>query len=726
MRENGAPRILITTPAGNSGVGLWFKPTSGRGLHVEHAAEPVEHQGRAGVSLALSGPAELEVDRVMLDSVRALRDKDHGAEASRDALVRHALDVFEGPAGRKAGVTQEMIDRLSGWLEPRAITDPERPGVLILERRALGSGATYRVEIEPRAGTHVAREHGAVVLHGDGETRFTVNSFIDRAPLTPLARVLDKPSDAAQERNLGLLVFKEKFLAGSYQYLTYFGRDTLISSRLLGDKLSSGALSTAVGSVLDRVSPRGRVAHEESNGDQATLEALPRLMKDIAAGRRVTPERLARLERPVHDYKMMDGEFLLPSLVADLAARATPAELSTTLTPARLDALARVVVRVIDETTRWSGASVTDLVHLRRGQIVGNWRDSGEGLGGGLVPLDVNAYLVPAALDALGRLLEQPGFPKEALLARVAQRRPAARAALQPRALAARRGAWKDAERAFEVSVPGGVARDCLRAYVGSYPAAEREVLLGQKLWSGRTIREALDHGAPELDGGVRFPGLSLDGRGQPTPVLSSDEAFQLFYGRPEKAALVAAVTRLFQPFPVGLMTEVGLVVANPAYSDRPEDCVLFDRDHYHGAVVWSWPQTMMRRGLEQQRTRFAGDAEVEATIDRALASLDGRRSQDGRDEVGGAVDLARRRRPRRPRALRRLRPARDRRRGAAALVKHVLAAARVAAAHADAAHPGAQRGHRRAALGQRALVDSRGSRHRRTRAPAPRRLPSR
>jgi hypothetical protein len=517
-----------------------------------------------------------------------------------------------------------MIDRLSAWVEPKVVTDPARPNALILERHALGSGAAYRVEIVPEAGTRVARENGAIVLHGEGETHFTVRSFIDRAPLTPIARVLDRPTDEAQERNLGLLVFKEKFLAGSYQYLTYFGRDTLISSRLLGDKLSNRALSTAVGSVLDRVSPHGRVAHEESNGDQATLEALPKLMKEIATGRaKLTPARLARLEHTVHDYKMMDGEFLLAPLLADFAARATPVELAETLTPARLDALARVIARVVGTTARWSGGSVSDLVHLRRGQIVGNWRDSGEGLGDGRTPLDVNAYLVPATFDALGRLLAQPGFPKEALLSRVEKRRPGARAALDPRALAARRATWTHAERAFEVSLSGTQARDRLRAYVESYPPADRAALRAQKLWSGRTLGEAIDHGAPELDGGMRFPGISLDGHGKPTPILSSDEAFAFFYGRPTKAQLVASVTRLFQPFPIGLMTEVGMVVANPAYSDRPGDGALFDRDHYHGAVVWSWPQTMMRRGLEKQLARFAGDASVEVPLRRALAALD-------------------------------------------------------------------------------------------------------
>jgi hypothetical protein len=618
VRENESPRVLFATPAGNSGIGLWFKPVMGRGLKVVRPAQPITIDGKPGVELELGGPRHLEIERVMLDSMRALRDKDHGAEGERDELVKQALELFDSPAGRAAGATQEMIDRLSAWVKPKTLVDPKRPGVLILERQAFGSGATYRVEIIPNRDTRVVSNDGVVVVHGDGETSFVVRAFIDRAPLQPIAKVLTE-GDAAQQRNLGLLVYKDKFLAGSYQYLTYFGRDTLISSKLLGPKLSREALETAVGSVLDRVSKGGRVAHEESNGDQATLEGLPRLMKGITSGKvKLTAAKVAQLERAIHDYKMVDGEFLLPSLLADYVDRATPEEMSVTLSAGRMDALARVVGRILSQTDKWSGKSVSDLVHLRRGQIVGNWRDSGEGLGGGRTPLDVNAYLVPSALEALERMFGQPGFPKAQLLARL----PVKWRKLGTAELAQRRATWHGAVEAFEIKLDADEAKTRLIAYLDSFTAEERQVLLAQKLWSGKTIGEALDHGAPEL-AGVRFPGISLDARGKPTPIQSSDEAFQLFYGSPDRATLLASVRRMFQPFPVGLMTDVGLVVANAGYSNRPQDKKLFDRDHYHGAVVWSWPQTMMRRGLEKQLQRYASDAEVTSVLWRALGELD-------------------------------------------------------------------------------------------------------
>lgn len=185
VRENQSPRVLFATPAGNSGIGLWFKPVIGRGLKVVRAARPITIDGKAGVELELGGPQHLEIERVMLDSMRALRDKDHGAEGERDELVKRALELFDSPAGRAAGATQEMIDRLSAWVKPKTIADPKRPGVLILQRQAFGSGATYRVEIIPNRDTRVSSNDGVVIVHGDAETSFVVRAFIEREPLQP-------------------------------------------------------------------------------------------------------------------------------------------------------------------------------------------------------------------------------------------------------------------------------------------------------------------------------------------------------------------------------------------------------------------------------------------------------------------------------------------------------------------------------------------------------------
>jgi hypothetical protein len=42
--------------------------------------------------------------------------------------------------------------------------------------------------------------------------------------------------------------------------------------------------------------------------------------------------------------------------------------------------------------------------------------------------------------------------------------------------------------------------------------------------------------------------------------------------------------------FPVGLMTDVGMLVANPAYGGDTIYAQNWTTGAYHGTVVWGWP----------------------------------------------------------------------------------------------------------------------------------------
>ena len=52
-----------------------------------------------------------------------------------------------------------------------------------------------------------------------------------------------------------------------------------------------------------------------------------------------------------------------------------------------------------------------NLIHLKDGQIVGDWRDSTYGIGGARIPYNVNTALVPAALRAIAALSRTGYFP---------------------------------------------------------------------------------------------------------------------------------------------------------------------------------------------------------------------------------------------------------------------------------------------------------------------------
>jgi len=58
------------------------------------------------------------------------------------------------------------------------------------------------------------------------------------------------------------------------------------------------------------------------------------------------------------------------------------------------------------------GQTKDNLIHLKDGQIVGQWRDSTYGIGGGRIPYDVNTALVPAALRSIAVLANNGFFPE--------------------------------------------------------------------------------------------------------------------------------------------------------------------------------------------------------------------------------------------------------------------------------------------------------------------------
>jgi hypothetical protein len=57
------------------------------------------------------------------------------------------------------------------------------------------------------------------------------------------------------------------------------------------------------------------------------------------------------------------------------------------------------------------------------------------------------------------------------------------------------------------------------------------------------------------------------------------------------------------RPFPAGLLTPVGVVVANPVYG-APATQKKLTRSAYHGTVVWSWQQAVLAAGLRRQLQR--------------------------------------------------------------------------------------------------------------------------
>jgi hypothetical protein len=96
---------------------------------------------------------------------------------------------------------------------------------------------------------------------------------------------------------------------------------------------------------------------------------------------------------------------------------------------------------------------------------------------------------------------------------------------------------------------------------------------------------------------------IALDAQYQPVPVLHSDGGFVLLLQDPPAAQLEQLLDTMMRPFPAGLLTDAGLLVANPVFADASRQRQL-GRTAYHGTVTWSWQQALLIAGLDRQLAR--------------------------------------------------------------------------------------------------------------------------
>lgn len=548
-----APRLVFAFPAGNMGAGAWFEGAAELAFEGDLAAvERPDGMRGARASLRARAP-RLTLRRAILGSVRVLRNAGHGEPLPKG--YENAVEA--GPP-------------------------------IVLRRTTLDGKHRMELRLEPKAGTAASvSADGAVTLTGasGGDVAFDATALSDEAPLTPIpkAAILDgAASDPRALEVLSFLSYDEKLLAGSWQYLTYFGRDTLLSTRLLMPALTPRMIEAALGAVIERLREDGDVAHEEDVGEWAAMENL-----------HATPPP-ADVRAPRYDYKMVDDDFLLAPVLAAYvldreAGRARAGAFFARKTTGGRTFAAAVranLERVLAKAKPFADRpSVESLVHIEPDLSVGNWRDSLEGLGNGKIPYDVNAALVPAALRAAERLFALDALGKD-------------------RALAARAGelagAWSKAEPMFRVQIPADEAKRRVTAY-----AKEQ----------GLDARDAL----AAVDGPVAFDAVSLDAKGKPVPIQNTDDGFVMLFGDPSPEWLAIAAKHVTAPFPAGLRTPVGVVVANPAYATDEKLRAIFTRDHYHGTVVWSWQQALLLSGLRRQLAR----ADLPPASKRALAEAE-------------------------------------------------------------------------------------------------------
>ena len=562
LRSGTEPRILVAFPAGNSGVGLWFEstssPVSWTLVAPPKAVNTLDEQRRPlhGIEFELAVSArELQVRGAALSSIRVLRDYELQRQMPEEVAV----------AARIAG---ERIE----WA-----------------RNRLDGAAGYRLSLELLADSRVV---GQKLAAAEGsELRLRVRALTGEAPLQPLSSPLtERAAKDTRSRNvLEFLAYQEKFLAGSWRFDTYFGRDTLISAMLLAPVLEPDAIESAITSALDRLAPNGEVAHEEDIGEFAVL--------------RNSREGRGRVATPIYDYGMVDDDFLRAPLAArwllDDARGRGRAQAFLSARGGNGETHGASLARNLNWLVERAGLFADDprvahLVGIKPGRMTGNWRDSEQGLGRGRYAYDINAALVPASLEAAARLADS------ALLGSWLD--PDKRRVLQ--GARGRAQVWTaQAAKLFAVDVPAARAREAITAYAKEAGVDSQRAL--------RSLGEGM----------LSFHALSLDEQGRPIPILHSDEGFRLLFSDPPADELRRCIDAIMRPFPAGLITDAGLLVTNPALAApdlRPE----FSRYAYHGTVVWSWQQALLAAGLDRQLERKDLPATMRARLKRARAEL--------------------------------------------------------------------------------------------------------
>lgn len=581
----------VAWPAGNSGIVSFFQPqngvngslalslvnasSSGQSLDPIYEDDSKSENPVVGVTGHIEFNSSATLTVPILGSIRTIRDFTEGPSL----LYPLIQDTLEFSETDEHGV---VISRL--WLDNETTTTlsfaPVDNGSVTLNNRT----------VDFTAGTY----------------SFNASfNFPQLQQLSPSESFNEESQDLVtqspdQTKAFSFLTYSDKLLAGGWRFLTYFGRDSMITMLLMERVLSTGeggAFEAGIGAVLERINRTdGSAAHEESIGDFATWFNLQRNISS---------------SDPSYDYHMIDTDYFLPVLLMDYFIKnpagskrvddfmATGATVDPDNEGLTYHDLALInAEKIMNATAAFAcpgGQVKENLIHLKDGQLTGEWRDSTYGLGGGRIPYNVNAAIVPAGLRAIAALAESGFFPEHPSWAEDA---------------ASAAQIWEDETLAFfEVTIDQDDARDLLDDYT-----------------------ESNDFPFPSQSDGVNssvtFYGVALEGNNDIdlVRVMNTDDCFRHFLlntTNQEQLSRFLSQTadHILRPFPAGLTSDVGLFVANPAYGGEPVYSANFTSSAYHGTVVWSWQLSMMAAGLERQLGRCEGDSAPDFCADEPLHS---------------------------------------------------------------------------------------------------------
>ena len=570
--------------AGNSSVALF--PVASDSLKFEVLSKPAafaagdEHGVRYTVSV---NQPTMDVKNVVAGSTRDYRDYEHFELEYPDAKVQPVVQ------GNRVVYSRERLDKKGRYLMQVTVMN--------------GSVSMKDGRV------HFASNSGEPL-------RLVIDALTSEGAYAPLAATKMFNKDVLQRLSVEdiqaamFLTTSEKIVAGSHRYLTYFGRDIFLTLIYNAEFLRPEIMEVALAAGFEREADgtvagadNGDIAHEEDIGDIATR-------RNIQMGR-------GAVSTPIYDYKMVDTVYLLAPLfeayLQKVGAGRAARFLSRKTAGGRTyrDAFKANLELVLKRTQAFADNPVyQNLIAFKDGEVVGDWRDSGNGHGattdqeeaafktagierdrtstGGRYSFGVNVALVPSALRLASQFFVNPGLAmfNETEAAR-AQRYFAV---------------WNVKARALfqQTATPFEATRGA-RAFLGSL---------------GLTSPQA-------LTGSFNFSALSLDREGRPIKVIHSDEGFDLLLNHPSEEVLKDVAGSLLRVWPYGLSVPgVGMAVANPIMINDAEMCARFNPDEYHGGV-WGCEMAKMERGFAAQLSRREDlSADTRALLEKAHRAL--------------------------------------------------------------------------------------------------------
>ena len=684
-------RVVVALPAGKSA--LVFETAQPAAWTLEGDLVPsAAADGQRGVAFTLATAREeisIPLSSILMNHTLIARfgdDPDRKNENRlKDLIQSGGIREIES----KLGMSLDDLSDRGNIIGP--VLD-SATGQIAFTRRALDGKHRYRLVFagdvagEMRAaegGLRLSRKNPAAA----GLLRLIVRASVDFEPLTPMPfaelvnekgrELSEKDAHFAQAiRNFEFLSFREKFLAGSWNFLSYFGRDTLISLRIMWPVLSPRAKQTGIQSVANEIAEEGIVnVTDEWTDDRTVADALESFFYEYGRGDLDRAKRLLQTivdgTVPEHPFlDVLDQTYMVPSAATHWFRELDDAALGRWLkeshrvlgrTESNLATLLRnwnyVLKSAAPYVAAWRNLRAAH-PELEPRQIIAKYPEEFRATGGALVHSvaeaanwrdtyqlprhfrseDINVNLLPMAIAAIAemaaRIRALGGGPD---LEDLAQKHAlvVVREYLEdPGRFAAAREAWNwDLMREhFLVRRTADEMRRDLERYLAGLANGdvtwgdrdrgirERDATLRCRE-GGVSVAEFLrgDRVPAAVKDGIEFTALLLDTEGNRIPVMQSDDVFLLLFGHPTLEQYRKIVRPLVRAYPFGLGfwdDVVGFAVSNGVYSPK-----------INPALKDDWKNAWVKFGPDEYHGRAAWPwvlfALVSGTRDQVLNGID-------------------------------------------------------------------------------------------------------